>query len=1045
MKKNSLLTSTPIRAVHRPVINTISKWGKSMLISNQLIMNARMLLALVVLISFHGTAIADESEIAFDIDAQELGAALNEFALQSDKEILFVEAETADKSATKVSGTYAPTVALDLLLADTGLEYRVNELDTVLVGAAAEQRGDSDSKNLTSAPALMVQTQPTEQAARSLQRSDSQSRNDESRLEDVPLEEIIVTGTNIRGAETVGSKPFVFDREALDQSGFSTPQDLFRVLPQNTGIGGNEITSAAFISNNDANLNTSLGSGINLRGLGTQSTLTLINGRRAASNNFGTLTDVSLIPLVAVERIDVLADGASAIYGADAVGGVVNFVLRSGFEGAETRLRYGTVSSGDQDEVLASQIFGTAWDSGDAIFTYEYFKRDALESADRSFAADADLTPFGGDDLRTRNSNPGTIRANGTTYAVPAGQDGTSLLPGDLVEGTANFGNQRRGTFLLPSQERHSVIVGVNQSVSRNASMFLEGRYATRDFETRSPAFETNLTVPDSNAFFVDPVGGLTSYRIRYSFIDDLGPQVGDGKIEAYSIVAGGNIELTETWRLDVFGTYNREDEEVRSSGLPNRAILADALADSNPTTAFNPFGDGSHTAASTIDLISGYFSADRSSELRSVNAKADGSLFALSGGDVRLAVGLEYREEELRADGIDFRNSLTPVNEPTEEFGRDVTAGFGEIFVPVVGSANQRRGLQRLELSLAVRAEDYSDFGRTTNPKYGVLWAPSESVNFRGTWGTSFRAPSLRSLDTSGNGIFITNIIPDPMATDGNTQTAVLFGNDENIGPEEATVWQVGFDISIPSSPNLEIGVTYFDIEYEDRIAGLFGSLISVFTNEDQFAPIVTRDVDDTTAQMILNSPELTSNFCGCTDVEAIVNVRDANVSVTEVNGIDATISYQLGTKLGDFDFDLNGSYYLKFEEALTSTAPLVEKVDTVGSPIDLRLRGSVTWSLDEYSIAAFVNHADGYTDNTSIVDRNIDSYTTVDMRLAYSAGEREGNRLLDNLEVALTVNNLFDEDPPFFNNVARAVAFDFEQSNPQGRFIALQVLKVW
>ena len=167
MKKKISLTSTPIRAVHRLVINTISKWGKSMLISNQLIMKARSLLVLVVLISLHGTALADESEIAFDIDAQELGAALNEFALQSNKEILFVEAETADKSATKVSGTYAPTAALDLLLADTGLEYRVNELDTVLVGAAAEQRGASDSKNLTPTPVLMAKNQASPKQATS--------------------------------------------------------------------------------------------------------------------------------------------------------------------------------------------------------------------------------------------------------------------------------------------------------------------------------------------------------------------------------------------------------------------------------------------------------------------------------------------------------------------------------------------------------------------------------------------------------------------------------------------------------------------------------------------------------------------------------------------------------------------------------------------------------------------------------------------------------------------------------------------------------------
>ena len=194
MKKKSLLTSTPIRAVHRSVINTISKWGKSMLISNQLIMKARSLLALVVLVSFHGTALADESEIAFDIDAQELGAALNEFALQSNKEILFVEAETVGKSATEVIGTYEPIAALELLLAESGLEYWVNALDTVLVGVAGKQRGASDSGNLSPTPVSMAQSQ-TSQAQMSSQSSEGGTSIVTGKVTDAR------TGANLRGAK----------------------------------------------------------------------------------------------------------------------------------------------------------------------------------------------------------------------------------------------------------------------------------------------------------------------------------------------------------------------------------------------------------------------------------------------------------------------------------------------------------------------------------------------------------------------------------------------------------------------------------------------------------------------------------------------------------------------------------------------------------------------------------------------------------------------------------------------------------------------------
>ncbi len=982
---------------------------------------------MAVSIASFSTAMAQARD--FDIDAGPAEKTLNQFASQADVSVVYTYDAVEGYRTNDLDGSYEPEDALKLMTDGTGLSVFEGEGGAFAVRVVKTAAADSSLIRV----AQLNQEDDVQEVS---------TRNDDDETEQ---DVIIVTGTNIRGAAPVGSDPFVFSRDDIDRAGFSTPQDLFRVLPQNTGIGGNEITSASFISNNDANLNTSLGSGINLRGLGTQSTLTLINGRRVASNNFGTLTDISLIPLVSLDRVEVLADGASAIYGSDAVGGVVNFILRSDFDGAETRFRYGTVTDGIQDEYQASQIFGTTWDSGDVVIAYEYYKRDALPSSDREFAANADLTSLGGDDLRTRNSNPGTIRAGGTTFAIPGGQDGTSLAPSDLIAGTANFGNQREGTFVLPSQERHSAFVALNQKLTDGASVFLEGRYATREFETRTAAFETNLTVPASNAFFVDPVGGLSSYRIRYSFIDDLGPQTSNGEVEAYNIVAGANFELSRTWRAEVFGSYNRENEDVRSSGLPNRFLLAGVLADSDPSTAFNPFGDGSNSNPSTIDAIRGFFTADRDSELWSVQAKADGALFLLPGGEMRAAVGLEYREESLKSAGIDFRNSAAPIDDPLEEFGRDVFAAFGEIFVPLVGANNRRPGLENIELSAAVRFEDYSDFGSTTNPKFGARWSPSEGFNIRGTWGTSFRAPGLRLLDTSGNGIFLTNIIPDPMATDGNTQTAVFFGNDDDIGPENATVWTVGADYSPPSIPNLAIKLTYFDISYEDRIAGLFGNLISVFTNEDQFAPIITRNVDPATAQMILNSPDLTSNFCGCTEVEAIVNVRDANVSVTEVSGFDATIAYDFETDFGEFDLFLNGSYYLSFDEALTSTAPLVETLDTVGNPVDLRLRGSMSWAKDGFSAAAFVNYVDSYTDNTTDPSQKIESYTTVDLRLSYELGESVKSALLKDTEIALTMNNVFDQDPPFFNNRIRAIGFDPEQSNPQGRFIAVQLSKRW
>lgn len=373
-----------------------------------------------------------------ELEPQPLSDALKSFADQTGLQIMFFSELTDGVQTATLVGDYTADAALDTLLDSSGLTYEYINERAITVRAtnavSGDEGGDSDSKNSPPTPVLMAQVQTTEQAARSLQQSDSQSRNDESRVEDAPLEEIIVTGTNIRGIAPESSPVRTFNREDILNSGAATAQDFIQTLPLNFGGGSNATASFGLPNDDSSQFNSSLGSSVNLRGLGSGSTLVLLNGRRLApSSSIGDFVDISLIPASAIERVEVLSDGASAIYGADAIAGVVNFVLRDDYDGVEAAFRYGTVTDGDHDEYRASFTAGKNWETGNALVSYEYFSQDNLSAEDREFSQDA-------------------------------------ALPNDL----------------LPGQERHSVLASVRQELSPDFEVFGDLLYSERESEQTS-------------------------------------------------------------------------------------------------------------------------------------------------------------------------------------------------------------------------------------------------------------------------------------------------------------------------------------------------------------------------------------------------------------------------------------------------------------------------------------------------------------------------------------------------------------------------------
>jgi len=942
----------------------------------------------------------------YDLPSQDLGTALHTLASQSGQQLVVATDLVAGLRSPALKGRYSVEAALAELLRGTGL-------GTVRVAGV-----------------LVVQRIPAADAS--------------------AMPDVLVTGTRIRGRGPVGSELVTIDRRAIEESGYATTQQIAQSIPQNFGGGINEATASGGTLGQNTGLNATRGASVNLRGLGPTSTLVLLNGERPPLGGFsGAFADLSMIPASAIERIEIVADGASAIYGSDAVAGVVNIVPRLDFTGLEVSGRLGT-ADGDSQEYQASAIAGHRWSGGHAVIAYEYYDRDRLRAADRPFATD-DLRPFGGVDHRTAYADPGTIYAGGTSFAIPRGQDGVGLTAAQLTPGTVNLGDSWTGADILPEQRRHSLFAALSQDLTSHLRFFANGLMTIRTFEQAlRPNFDTQRIVPVTNPFYVDPIGMHQPVAVQYSFQRDLGNETQRGIASAFGTTAGLEARF-DPWVIELRGTYGRDYERATLINRVNSARLAVALADPDPATAYNLFGDGPSTNPATIARIRGFSDDAFVNKMWSTTLRADGPLFALPAGDVRLAIGGEYREERYRdLGGTIDATTLTPVPyAPTPLNGpRRVSAGYVELLVPLFGGSATVPGLHRLDLSAAARTEHYNDFGSTTNPKLGISWVPVAGLTLRGSYGRSFRAPSYTDLrQDPGSSIIFSYTIPDPQAASGESNVIVLRGNDPNLRPERATTWTLGGDLKPLFLPGAHASLTYFNIDYRDRIASPSAQLFNFLVNRDVYSGITEANPSPARVAELYASPTFVNflNIPESAPFAAVVDARLQNLSVVRQTGLDIDLGYGFALGGGRADIGAAGTWIFHIRQALTPSAPVSDVVGILGNPVDFRVRGHFSWQSDTIGGALFVNYVDGYTNKTNATPQHVDSWTTFDLQLSYRFKAIGG--AFKGFKVALNATNLFDRDPPYaayFVGIYTA-GYDPENASPLGRVVSLQVTKSW
>lgn len=852
------------------------------------------------------------------------------------------------------------------------------------------------------------------------------------------LSEIIVTGTRLRGTAPVGSAMIALGREDIDLSTAGSIDRLIREIPQVFDLGVSENSRGQ----PGGAGNIVYGNSVNLRGIGPYATLVLIDGHRVISNSRS--IDPSVLPTLGLERVEVVADGASAIYGSDAVAGVVNLIPRRSLDGVEVFARYGAADASGFDEYQAGAAFGKVWDRGQFMLAYEHVYRSNLSGDDRSFFT-ADQRAFGGNDYRVTRCNPGTLRIGATTYAMPAGGL-TAANAASLQPGTSNLCEVAPGQDLFPEQEYDSVNLTLTQAITDSVELFADGFFSRREFVRNPAAVAVTLAVPVSNAFFVAPPGFAgTSYQIDYSFADDLPLDTQSGFARSWQLTPGVRVRLPRDWQLEALFGYGRNHDDTASwRGIDNPALAA-ALASGDPATAFDPYGLGRTSAATLAAISDQIYLAPTLNRFSGYELRVNGAVLELPGGALRLAAGYEGQEQTVGL-GLGRGNPGSPV--VYRDFARQVDSAYLELLVPLFGAGNARPGLQRLDLTAAVRYDDYSDVGDTSNPKFGVTWSPAAGLSFRGSYGTSFRAPLISQIYGNSNSLFVQNY-QDPAG--GAPLVGVAnSGVNLNLGPEEATTWTLGVDWS--PLPDLDLSLTWFDIEYKDQVEAYLSDL-AILLREGEFegTGIIKRGAEarDWVLDLLSQGVQLArGSFPGgsAENVTLAVDGRNNNLGRSLMQGVDFQALWQLRTaSAGTLAFSLSGTWLSKYEVSVTPTGTLVDRLDSIFQPNKLKARAGVTWSREPWRVRLRGTYVGGYTNNAVTPNQQVSSYMPLDLGVIWQPAGA-GSPLLAGLAIDAEIRDVFDEGPPYVNIAPSgngSGGYDATAANPIGRSFMISVRK--
>jgi outer membrane receptor protein involved in Fe transport len=839
----------------------------------------------------------------YSVPAGTLAQSITAIGQSNGVQVIYDAALLQDKTTAPVSGHLSLSQALDKALAGSGLTYElVNSGHTLVIRRAPPPPQKNSSPSPSNAAASKKKVEPT------------------------TLDTIAVTGTRIRGGVTA-SPTITIGAQQIQDEGFSDLGEVIRSIPQNFNGGQNPgvVVGATAGVGGIANQNITGGSSLNLRGLGPDATLTLLNGRRLSYGGYVQAVDISAIPVEAVDRIEIVPDGASAIYGSDAVGGVGNVILKRDYEGAKVGMRYGGATDGGLATREYTATTGARWAGGGVLATFQDTSTDPI------YARQRDYTDY--------MSDPNT---------------------------------------LYPGSELRSGLVSAHQSIGESMEFRLDALRTTRSQEM----YPWNTS--------------LTPYYIHVN---------PDTKT---SLVAPTlEIWLAGDWTLSMGGSWGRDKEIVRES-------IVDITSSASQTFV--------HDCYCNREL--------------SWEVGAEGPLMAMPGGAVRLAVGAGYRRNEYVQHNL-LVGTLTTQGEESSRFA------YAELNMPLIGSVQGISGIQRLDLTAAVRGEDYSSFGRVATPKVGLIYGPNADFTLKASWGKSFKAPTLYQSYVAKVAALENESYYGGSTGEPNATVLEISGGNPNLKPERATTKSISLEFHPESIKGLEAELTWFDVDYTDRVVQPITDYSRAIGNPD-YVQFISYAPTPQAVQNAIGSAAF-YNFTGLpydpTNVAAILYNQFVNVASQHAKGLDLSASNHFD--LGTGSLTVQGSAtWLDSTQQNSAIQPPYDVAGTLFNPAKVNVRAGAVWSQGGFSASVFVNYRSGVTDPVS--GRKTATFTTFDTSLRYATGHSTG--VLSGVEVALSAQNLLNRAPPFYMPLApQNPPYDSTNYSAIGRFVSLSVSKRW
>ncbi len=845
----------------------------------------------------------------------------------------------------------------------------------------------------------------------------------------VALASVVVTGSRLSRTDTETLSPVTtITRDQIQRGGVATAGELFLTLPLNNGGAPN-------VNNGDGQTNLGY-AGVSLRGVGTNATLVLVNGRRLAPYAFsGAAVDLNSIPVAAIERIEILRDGASALYGADAIAGVVNFILRSDYTGSEARVGGGWTTEGGAGAGQATASLGGGSNDINWFVTLDYRANAALGATQRSFSRTAFL-PEKGIDYTSAIGFPGGYSFDLTSPYVgfsSAGLDcNPARFPGAVPIGESCNYDYVIDSYIVPKSRKATGFGRVTWNASPDVQAYAELLLTSNDYRYVTSATPVWGGFTPSGAPFILPASSpYNTFGTDVQFwwrTAQLGARTYDVDAVGDRLVGGVTWKLGQ-WYLDTAaGTSGSRSKEYFRSGDISNARLREVLAHG---ARVNPFGE---TLPEDIPVLQSLqvtgLARDSTSRVSWVDTRGTTDLGSWQGLPIRLAAGAEIRWEDLQDSPGDLLRSGDVLGVAATHAlvggNRSVAAAYGEVIVPLASN---------LELQGSVRGDWYSDFGYAFTPRIAALWTPFTWASARGSYAKSFRAPNLPELYTEvvrGLSGPLDDPVrcPDGVAapganqqTDCGAQFGQIGGGNPRLQPERATNWLAGLVLRPAASVN--VAATFWHIEKTNNIGILFDSTI--------LDPLYYPELSRFALRRPPSASDIANGLPG--PIEALLT-NNQNLGAGRYAGWDFELNAQMpGPFNGTLALGVLSAYITEFRQQLQPGTEFISFLGQSlnGTPVQ-RWRDSayLQWTRGEWGVGANAVYIASYQDENPGPDGSyprVASWFTIGLQGSYVA---------KGWELRAGVQNLFNRAPPFSNkSSAFTVGWDDLTHDPRGRLL--------